>query len=402
MKILHINTFDTGGAAIACFRLHQQLLRAGHESKVLVLHKSTGNVPGVYGFTESASILQRIKSSLKYRWNQYRIKKLINSEANYEVISFPWAAFDIIKNPLIEQSDIIHLHWVGNFLDYNSFFKRISKPVIWTLHDMNPFSGLFHYTKDLEKNRLIFEKMNSKALEIKFQAIKQCKQLTVVVLSNWMLGEVKKSKILGNRDIHHIPNGIDLTKFKPHDKMSIRRSLKLPLDKKLILFVADNADNERKGMRYLIDAVNNLKSDAVLCVLGELSNKQLPQQILHLGFIHDQEKLSEIYSAMDLFIIPSIEDNQPNTVVEAMSCGLPSVGFNSTGIKDLISARYTGQLADLEDVNDLATKIDSLLEDQKTLEKMGANARKMAENQFDIKKQAIKYIDLYQKNLGFL
>lgn len=402
MKILHINTTDGGGAAKALTRLHEGLIAKNIQSKVLTLYHQTDSYKKqIYPFLNGHhSLLDKAKYSILYRFDSIKKKQLLqNTQKNYEVFSFPFTAYDLHKHPLVKEADILHLHWVGGFLDYKTFFEKINKPVIWTLHDLNPFSGGFHYEEDSLNNREDFSKIENQYLVLKKKAISSTKNLHIVCLSQWIQKMSKNSNVFNELPHHLIPNGLNLQTFRPQNENrdKICKKFNLPLDKKIILFVADNIHNQRKGFAYLKQALEYLKNKDFVCLLvGKSDNKQEEVPFLHLDFIKNEEMLAEIYASADVYVIPSLEDNLPNTVLESLACGTPVVGFEVGGIPDMVRNEQNGFLAELKNSKDFARKIQQILENDELRMQMSQNARKIAEEEYSLELQTKRYIELYQ------
>ncbi|MGC3979004.1 MAG: glycosyltransferase [Paludibacteraceae bacterium] len=246
-------------------------------------------------------------------------------------------------------SEIIHLHWVADFLNYFDFFKNNNKPIVWTLHDMNPFTGGEHYNEvycGIDENGNPVKRIYTKeeidvfknVMAMKMKALENVESLHLVVLCNWMANEVKKSKLFRQFPVTIIPNGFDTNIFKPQNKQFSRDLLGIPAGKIVLLFVADFVDKYRKGYEYLLCALKLInRNDIILCSVGQKSNGLVKSNShFELGVIQNERFLSVIYSAANVFIIPSIIDNLPNTVIESLLCGTPVVGFPVGGLTDII------------------------------------------------------------------
>lgn len=394
MKILHINTLSNGGAAIASIRLHKALLNQSINSNFLTLQKLS--------FT-----LKNSHSHINNSYKRYIVlflfklhRKIINN-FNYllnlqtGIFWSPKTYFRIHKNQLILQTDIIHLHWITFFLDYPTFFKNNKKPIIWTLHDMQPFTGGYSYKTDFPFRFYAKKLENYKNIK-KNTLLNQ--DIHIVALCKRRL-ELSKNSEIFNRFPHYlIPNGINTRVFKPYNKLKIRELFKLPIEKKVILFVANQINQKIKGYSFLKEALLKLnKEKLVLLTVGNSANfvSTIPY-IRSLGEIEDESKLAQVYSAADLFVIPSIEDNLPNTVIESISCGTPVVGFDIGGIPDMIVDGKNGFLVESIDATLLANKIEAALLKEWDKEWIRADAVK----RFDEKVQATRYIELYNKILS--
>tara|TARA_R110002096_G_scaffold256795_1_gene450101 strand:+ start:6565 stop:7830 length:1266 start_codon:yes stop_codon:yes gene_type:complete len=417
MKPLLINTYEKGGAGAACVRLHKTLLEKGVGSKLLLKHKPSKNIQEAY-YDVAINIDSGLSSKFKSKANRLFKKLGFNAKSessvinprdtNLEMFSYPSSRFNLKSSQLFEEADIINLHWVSDFIDYKSFFKDMDKPIVWTIHDMNPFSGGEHYLEDyigMDENgypikRVITEKelqLFSKIIDLKKEAMNNLNNLHIVTLCDWMTEEVKKSDVFKKANIHLIPNGIDSEIFKPKDFYKSRELLNLPLDKKVILFVSDALAKTRKGYSFLQKAFQLLEDeDVILCSIGDNANiVNENTQIVELGYIDNDELMSMAYSAADVFVIPSLMDNLPNTVIESIMCGTPVIGFPIGGIPDMIE----------DGVNGYITKEISALSLNKAIIKFlnhpnhfnTGNIRENAVKKYNKNIQATEYINLFEK-----
>ncbi|WP_397303644.1 glycosyltransferase [Nonlabens ulvanivorans] len=425
MKVLILNTYDTGGAANACIRLHEGLLNADVDSKLLVLHKKK-DVKHSYQFDskrlQKKSILNKINLYFRKFLKKlgFKIKKSSSthsfiSQRNKELdlFSFPQTKFDITKSDLYKEADIINLHWTANFLDYQSFFKKNKKPVVWTLHDMNPFTGGEHYIEKfigisnsgepIPRVLTEYEKTTFKNVENhKLKALKHFKDLTISAPSQWLLEESKKSKVFGNYKSVCIPYGLDSKKFRFCSKIEARNHFNLPLDKKIILFVADSLTNSRKGFAYLLKSIVNSQnefSDTILCAVGK-KNADLNHipNLVQIGYLSDYDSLSYCYSAADVFVIPSIMDNLPNTVLESLMCGTPVIGFPSGGIVDMIEHGVNGLIVKDKTVDSLRTTLVDFINGGYNFNPQVIRDRTIVK--YNLAKQANKYLELFNNILN--
>ncbi len=419
MKPLLINTADRGGAAKACLRLHEGLLQQNINSTVLLKNKTNNQIAETYQIS-----LQAIERTLKTKITTktlnilkelklYKPKSdnfISNRPKGLEMFSYPNSKINLLKSDLYQNADIINLHWVADFLDYKSFFQYNKKPVVWTLHDQNPFSGGEHYTEKylgIDKSGYPIKRIITKTeqnkfaeiLKIKKEALSNFDNLHIVALCYWMANEVKQSEVFGKYPVNIIPNGIDSTIFKPRNKAYSRELLNIPQDKKVVLFVADSISNKRKGYVYLERAFEQLKNkDVILCSIGAKSSiLKKNKNIIELGHIADELLMSIIYSAADVFVIPSLIDNLPNTVLESIMCGTPVIGFPVGGIPDMIQDGENGYLTKEISVPALVKTISKFLETSNVFD--NDTIRKNAVKKYYLQVQANNYIKLYEQIL---
>ena len=383
MRILHINTNTSGGAAQAAIRIHQSLVANGIDSHILFL-KGTPNssIPNAH-----------VLSQYMPKWKTWLLDKLFRIW-NYRLqlgkpacfFNSPRSFFRLHKLPFVQQFDILHLHWVVKFVDIPTFFKGVNKPICWTMHDMNPFSGGLHYLTDFP-NKAYYKK-EQQFINYKKQAYNNA-QIGIIGPSVWLTDEAKKSGTFPSQTNYTtIKYPIDLEAFKPQTKAA--RS------KQTILFVAEHSGDNRKGISYITEAMQYIDSEKyTFLVLGN-SNNQWPAHVIQAGFISNASTLANYYAQADVFVIPSIEDNLPNTVIEALASGTTVVGFDSGGIKDMIEHKKNGFLVTAYDAKLLAEGIEYVLTHNSSLE-MSLNARKFAEETFEPSLIAASYKSFYAK-----
>jgi glycosyltransferase involved in cell wall biosynthesis len=409
MKILLLNTNDiSGGAAIAAYRLLKGLQQNNVQAQMLVQFKKSDD-HSVIGpqtkWQKAFSKIRPIVDSIPARFNRKR-KKIIFSPAVLPE--------NILKKIKEINPDIVHLHWIASgFIKIESLAK-INKPIIWTLHDMWAFTGGCHYDEECEKYKkncgycpiLCSNRKNDLSYKILKRKEKFWKNLnlTVVTPSSWLGECAKKSSLFYKTRVEVIPNGIDLNRFKPIDKNIAKNILCLPKDKKLILFGAISAlSDKRKGFSLLRGALKKYSSkenkDIELIIFGSSrprNEENLGFKTHYLGQLNDEISLTLVYSAVDAMIVPSIQDNLPNTVMESLACGTPVIAFGIGGIPDMVKHKENGYLAKPFDTTDLANGIEWVLEDKVRWKKLSQNARKKVVNEFDIIKVTNRYVDLYK------
>ncbi|MCW2249531.1 glycosyltransferase involved in cell wall biosynthesis [Azospirillum fermentarium] len=417
MKILHINTFDIhGGAARAAFRLFKGLRAIGEESRMLVLHK-TGNDPDV-------ATLGSVTPDQLAR--AHAIQAEIQAEAApYPMLSAPGfvsfhserAAPGEIMVSQLPPADIIHLHWVRGLVDYPSFFanRRPDQPVVWTLHDMHPFSGGCHYAGECERftqgcGACPFLKsddpadLSARILERKTTALaRRNNRLHIVTPSHWLGREAARSSLFRDIPVSVIPPGLETDTFVAHDRQAMRQAFKLPPGLKVILFIAHMVDDPRKGLSYLDEALCRLgpRPDVALLLVGG-GTMALKSQVHHLrtGLVADDAMVGRLYSAADIVAMPSLEDNLPNTMLEAMAAGTPVIGFDIGGVPDLVIPGETGYLAPPADTEALSAALATALADPAHLAAMGRMARARIEREHTLEVMASRYRDLYRSLLS--
>ena len=419
MKILHINTRDYGGAAIAAIRLHKALLDEGVDSSMLFLEQSDPDIPAAIGFRKeeknrSGYLIRKIvsvknKLLIRISQSQRNNAKLENRVKGLEMFSFNPSDYDVSLHPAYRKADVIHLHWSARFFDFRSF-QRIRKPVIWTLHDMNPFTGGCHFSRGCSnyetacKNcpQLAGTKDINNAWVNQEYKRKNLEDITPVITapSNWMKNCSDKSVLFKNYKIIFIANSLDLETFKPLDKQFCRKALNWPVEKRILLFVSEEIDYPRKGFDLLVSAKTGIQSsDFLIFVIGIAGMPEISiPRIIYQGRINDERLMALAYSAVDAVVIPSREDNLPNVMLESLACGTPVISFPVGGMPDVITNGFNGLLAEEVTPESLARTIDDFFENPSIFKRNEISAH--AGMLFSPKTQASAYIRLYKELLN--
>jgi len=397
------------------------LLNKNIDSHLLLLKKTDNSIINSIEFEQfplETSFRGKIKNKIKRvfqefdllrSWENRRyLKYWLDSSKLFDFANTPWR---ITHHPIYKEADIIHLFWVSEFLDYKSFFRKNKKRVIWTPQDLNPFTGGCHYPgncKGYQKDCMNcpqlqetnYPNYSNYILNVKLNSLCNDNNITIVGSSKWILKESKSSILFRNFSYKYIPSGLDSNIFKQRDMACSRKVLNLPLNKKVILFVAESINDRRKGYKYLIDAlesINNLKN-VILCTVGSKNYlKLLNKNIIHIGMIADEKLMSIAYSAADVFIIPSLEDNLPNTVLESLMCGTPVIGFPIGGIPDMVQDGVNGLLCNKISSDSLTYTINDFLSNPEMFNR--GRIREKAIEKYDLSIIADKYIRLYRKVL---
>lgn len=427
LKVLLVNTYDRGGAANSCKRLHRGLLEKNIDCNLLLRFKVDQEQKSFQFINKqlpyNPSLIVRAIRKLKriyykisgiYKINYIRNKQekfLRERPADLEMFSLPHTGTDLTASELYEEAEIVNLHWVAGFLDLQSFFKKNKKPVVWTLHDMNPFTGGEHYKekflgiddfgyplkRTIPKEEELVSKQNIKK---KKKALLRVDNLTIVAPSKWLAEEAQKSEVFKGKKIFHIPYGLDSEIFYPKDKTKSRELFNIPNEKKVILFVADSLNKNRKGFMFLIKAFELLEGkNFLLCAVGSVnSNLNIGKNILKLGTLEGESLMCAAYSAADVFVIPSLMDNMPNTVLESIMCGTPVIGFPVGGIPEMITNGKNGYITEEISVPSLHKTLVKFFNSIQIFNR--ENIREDAKKKYDLNIQANRYITLFKSIIG--
>ncbi|MDO4159631.1 MAG: glycosyltransferase family 4 protein [Prevotellaceae bacterium] len=419
MKVLIINTSEkTGGAAVAAKRLLSALNNNGVKAKMLVRDKETDDIKVV-------ALKQDFRLRWHFLWERWCIFcRLHFSRKRLFEIDIANSGSDITRMREFKEADVIHLSWINQgMLSLNSIRKIIKsgKPVIWTMHDLWPLSSICHYSHDCKSFRsgcgncpLLPGNGSPNDLSArvyrKKAAIYKNAKITFVTCSKWLKNQAQQSSLMSGNDIDTVPNPIDTRVFHKSDKANARDNIGLPLDKKVILFVSQRITDERKGVSYFIQALQKLvndnpeiKENTCVAVLGGHSEDivdSLPVQVFPLGYVSDEKKIVDVYNSADVFVLPSLSDNLPNTIMEAMACGVPCIGFNTGGIPEMIDHRKNGYVAAYKNAEDLANGMRWVLYETDYEALCSAALRKVAVS-YSQASVSLRYIEIYNEALAY-
>ena len=397
MKIVILNTSErTGGAAVAAGRLGKALRQAGIQVDKLIRENTWLN-------------------RFRFYWERLIIF-LCNhlNRKNLFAVSIANTGMDLSGHPLVKDAEIIHLHWINQgFLSLKDIEElvKLNKPIVWTMHDMWPCTGICHHARDCEKFQMICEScfflkskgkdLSTSVFDKKLSLYKEA-NITFVGCSRWLSGKAKKSYLLRDKTVLSIPNPIDTEVYHPMDQDMTRELLGLPSGKRLLLFGALNVTDKRKGIDYLIEALRKIeKQDVELVVFGQAKDDirgLFPVPIHSMGYLSDESKIVALYNAVDMFITSSLEENLPNTIMESMACGTPCVGFEIGGIPEMIDHKINGYVASYKDASDLANGIRWVLEHEDQQALSDACVKKVQEN-YTEEVVAKQYMALYKRLL---
>lgn len=401
MKILHVSATRKGGAGVAAQRIvdclsneyrNLHFLTSDTDSRFLNVCRKTRISAGVL-----------FRGMLGHGFRSATNTGLLSPA----LIPSGWPKTIHSHNPAI-----VHLHWIGDEFMSVGDIGKIKSPIVWTFHDMWPFCGAEHYTETSRYHhgyppltRLEFPAMADINRWVWLRKKKHwLNPIYVVAPSDWMAKCVRSSDLMCDWPVRVIPYPIDVERWKPVNRLNARKNLSLPNNVPIILFGAiSGVADKRKGFDLLLKALCYLKAKRAkfeLIVFGGLVDDlahNLPFATHSFGVVTDQQKLCEIYSAVDVMVIPSRQDNLPNAGIEAHACGTPVVAFDVGGLSSIIDHLFTGYLATPFDEEELAEGISTVLS---SVDFFSDNARKKAISRFSPDVVAAEYIDVYQEILG--
>jgi len=403
--VLHAATHEHSGAGRAAVRSHAATAKAGLRSELLVLHGSAAE-PGIEVL---AGPIRRRVDYLRQRAELALLSLQDTGDSAYRSLGFRGPGLARIRE---KRPDIVHLHWIPGLLGIADL-PDLERPVVWTFHDQWPICGAEHYT-ELARPRLGYTADNrapgARGPDLdrwtwqRKRAHWKSFAPTIVCSSRWMAAEVRASLMFAGREVHILPNPLDTSLYRAQDRAAARAAFGLPAGRTLLLFGAWEAlTDRRKGFHVLSEALRLLQArgfaaEADLVLFGATGAGPLQGFNTHwLGVIPDEAAMRRLYSACDLLAIPSLQDNLPNILAEAMACGLPAVGSDTGGIPDLIRHGETGLLAAPGDAAQLAGRLEQLLRDAALRSRIAAAARAAIEGACDERAVGARYADIYRQ-----
>ena len=404
MRVLHLSTTDIGdGAARAAYRLHSGLQSQGVDSRMLVQQKKSSD-NSVYG---AEGQYGKLYSKIRRELDQFPLKRYRDREP--EIFSPGWAPECRAKQIANHDVDLIHLHWICNGFMKLSSIEQFDHPIIWTLHDMWPFTGGCHYVKsctnyqdrcgtcphlgsnaEADLSRRVWHRKRDAWDDTPF---------TVVAPSQWLADCAADSSLFADATIKVIPNGLDTGRFRPRNTERTRQRLGLDPETKLVCFGA-NLQSNRKGADLLYEALNSFEmagGNTEVVAFGNVDSDRAPAvdvPIHYLGFVEDAI-LYQLYSDVDVMVVPSRQEAFGQTASEAMAAGTPVVAFDATGLRDIVDHQVTGYLAEPFKTDDLARGIDWVLENEDRQKRLGEQARDIAIERFGKPVVAEQYREVY-------
>ena len=417
MKVLIVNTSErTGGAAVAANRLMKALINHGVKAKMLVRDKESDSLT-----------VTELSRSWRLRWNFLWERFVIFVRCGFSrkhlfEIDLANTGTDITRLREFQEADIIHLHWINQGMLSLSGIRKIlrsGKPVVWTMHDIWPATAICHvtlgcrnFTTRCRSCRLLGNSQGDDISTTIWQRklrMLEGENIYYVACSRWLENEAKASALLKGHKVTSIPNPIDTHIYNRYSKEEARQRLGLPQDRRLILFASQRVTTPNKGMDYLIEACRLLgnrtkcQTPYEVVILGGHAEElvELLQLKAHpLGYVNDERRIVDVYNAVDVFVLPSLSENLPNTIMEAMACGVPCVGFKVGGIPEEIDHKRNGYVADYRNAEDLARGIRWILEES-DYEALSRNAIQKVAHNYSQQNVALRYAEVYQQAMAF-
>lgn len=406
MKVLHLTGKDFFGAGRAAYRLHKGLQGVGVDSVMWVGNKVTKD-DTVINIHESS--VKKFLRKIYIRLEKEQIKS--NGISPQSMFSTGKFAFRISTKINALHPDVVHIHWINRGFIRLKDLENIKAPIVISMHDMWYFTGGCHYDGycgnykigcgecPLLKSRHKAD-VSKQVVDFKRLVYGRIERVTFVALSRWMQKCANESSLLGRERVVNLPNGIDSNEFK-EDKLA-RAELKIGKDKKLILFAAvDALSDANKGFQYITKAIGQLSGDNYeLLIIGGKGDEMFSDikiKVHSVGFVDNNKQLVNYLSAADVVVVPSVQENLSNMIMESLSCATPVVAFDIGGNADMIVHKENGYLANKMDAVDLAEGIFWCTGDKTRQMEISQKARKIVVDNFEITDVSHRYVDLYKQ-----
>lgn len=420
MRVIHIGTSDIGGgAARAMYRLHRGLCGLGVESRVLVREQRSADPDVLRMRLEDTS--EASQASAELARVQARCIDENRTRVSNTFFSLSDPGYDLSGHPAVRQADVVHLHWVAGVLSPGGLaaLQRLGKPVVWTLHDQRPLTGGCHFTcgcRGFEDGCGDCPQLRSNPFALPAAALRDAREsldpriVHVVSPSRWLAECARRSVMFRDAAIEVIPYGLDTAVFRPVDRADARRTLGVSPDAICFLVGADHCNEHRKGFHVLAEALRRmswwpafcyraLREKVVFLCFGQ-GDGPWPRMMIpvrRLGRLNTDAGLARTFSAADVFLMPSLEDNLPLVLLEAMCCGTPSIAACVGGVPDVVTDGVNGLLVAPGSAVDMAIAMHRLATGGDELRRLQATCREQAPLLFALERQAGHYLDLYER-----
>lgn len=355
----------------------------------------------------------RIGTKIKTTLDRLPLRRY--SSRNTDLFSINWVPNRLVSRINEIAPDVVHLHWIGKGFLRIEDLADVEPPIVWTLHDMWPFTGGCHYSGGCTRYidscgvcpALDSNSENDLSSWVWSRKARNWSDinLSLVSPSSWLADRIRESSVFRNRNVKVIPNGLDVKEFRPGADDEVGDRFGFDENRPIVLFGAVSATSDpRKGFDELVEALSIIDkrieaTDFQVGVFGNSDDESeidvSSSDINFLGYVEDYE-MSSLFALADLMVVPSLQDNLPNTVLEALACGTPVVAFKVGGIPEMVVHKFNGYLASPHEPKRLADGIAWVLREQSRYTTLGEQARKSVEKRHSLETVAEEYRSLYE------
>ncbi|MEP3477694.1 MAG: glycosyltransferase [Fuerstiella sp.] len=404
IRVTHVSSAPfTGGAARAGLRLHEGLLLKDDVQSTWLDGSGAGDGLAVVKLPSALPKLSLPKRIRRKLW-QTPFEKLPSPTDTPFSDPRGWGTIKMFQHSI---PDVWNLHWVSWLMNWETVLPWMAEqaPIVWTLHDLNPLRGLWHYEPTASEQTEPWQSMELQSVQQKRRAVAAIPKdrITFVGPSQWMAGEVARSQVTEGFNAECIPYGINTEVFCPTNRQILRDICEVADGALVVGFLADSVSDPRKGMSQLAQAISLLdKSLSIHIVTVGRGGIELSSDCAHtyLGPLRSDRLLRSFYSGCDLFVCPSLQDNLPCTVMESLACGTPVLSFDVGGLPDMIREGVSGTVVSpVGDPNAMADAMSKLLANPNCLQELRHTSRQLAKEEYSLSTQANRYRAMYA-NLG--
>jgi glycosyltransferase involved in cell wall biosynthesis len=402
MKIVQVGDNDLHGRRFNGHDLAAALRQQGHEAEHLVWQKFS-NDPHTHRLGEGLANRQTLQQDAAWLEQHYAMPAMFQ----------PFLA-DLFFRPVFLDADVVHLHLLHNAFAALNHLPMLSdiKPTVWTLHDPWALTGHCVHPFDCERWKTgcgqcpdltlpypIGRDTTAMNWQAKRRIYAQC-DLDVIVASTWMQRCVEQSPLFARARVHRVPFGVDLERFCPADSAAARRRLGIPADHRVL--ACRTARGDFKGLDHLQHLLGHLAAEPMTIItLGEKGLLRAPgSRITHLetGWVHDVDRLVDVYTAADLFLMPSQAESFGMMAIEAMACGTVVVGMGGTALEETLCPQQGGGvIVPRKDQDAFVAAVQNLLADPSQREAIADRARALACEQYALEHHLAGVLSVYQQ-----
>jgi glycosyltransferase involved in cell wall biosynthesis len=406
LKILQISRRDLAGRRFNGFELHRALAGLGHDSSMLVMEKRSA-APSVHGYPDA---LRWVDLALHGAERVTGLQGLLSPIG----LSIPWRR-------CFRRAEIVHWHLVYPQLIALPIMPALARmrPTVWTLHDPWPTTGhCIHpmdcprwqtgcgHCPDLKRNYEVWWDTTAFNWRVKREIYRRL-PVTIVTTSRWLRGRLESSPLFAGLACHTIPTGLDLGAWRRRDRADCRARLGIPDHAHVLAFRLPGSERwkEGKGGSWLLEALDRYRPTRETVLVAFESARALARfgdkyRAIEMGWVDDDDRLIDVLTAADVFLMPSEAENAPTMTLEAMACGTPVIGTDNTGFPEIVRPPQAGLLVPLRDADALAGAMARLLADEPLRRAMGETGRRLIETDYDLALNARRHVELYQSLLA--
>lgn len=391
VRIIHITGTSSGGAYIAAQRINTALQKSGQESSLVMMNDSK----------RLAMNRSRIERKV-----DHTSLMLSDNEMTTSTLKMYSSSRDFDLS--IENSDIVNLHWIPGLLHHN-FFSKLKKAskIVWTLHDMNPFTGICHHSfscrryeescKDCPQLSIGNIHLASQIQKKKCSSIQELGNFEVVAPSHWLKDQARASRILESVKISVIPNPSPNSFFELEVKSDLGIRLGLDRDSVVIGVLGGNYGRAKGGQRALeeIHRYQQISKKRIQVLIFGTPFSEMPNVEFVATSNHPSENFAEMLQLCNVYVHFSEADNLPNILIEAQSLGVPVIALDRGGVSEAFEDKVSGFL--IREAKDFSSGMEWLFQNENRVG-FKLDVRSFASRNFQETAVASQYMRVYSSD----